>query len=149
MHTGLSCGLFLELKNFQKLSCISSRGECSTPSMGSGEVDTCINQMSMCSTAKQHGCLPLMGFGQIKSTAPTRIVKRSLKRAHKRIKLNGWTWYRGRMITQSPNVPDEMSKPVESHKASMKSQPHEHKPRNRLVTFSWNGGFLNSSDTTS
>jgi len=74
------------------------------------------------------------------------IKKRSLKRAHRRLQINGWTWYRGQLWTQVtyPKPPDFIAD-LNAGFNSQRCQPAEHLPSHRLVFWHWNSGTLSST----
>ena len=136
------CLVFLhsELNNICHQNFIFSWGEGSTSAMGSSVVDNCTHLQSNVSTTKPHGCMSQLGSGLCYNTTSNCIKKRSLKRAHNRLRLQGWTWYKGRIWTD----PDHKS-PPSSPQISMTPPPPEHLPKRRLLMFCWNGGFLSSA----
>ena len=66
-----------------------------------------------------------------------QVVKRSYKRALKRMQLHGWTWYRGRLISNITPVPAQDA-PIRSFNVEKPKTLR----RSRLSCFSWNTGGL-------
>lgn len=72
---------------------------------------------------KQHGSKPLEDFGLKCGNATTlRIRKRSLRRAYRRLRVHGVTWYRGHFWQQQVAQPSPSTFVVEPSK-SASSQP--------------------------
>ena len=119
---------------------IFSWGEGITSAMGSNVVDNCTPLLMNDSTTKPHGCMSQLGSGLCYNTTSNNIKKRSLKRAHNRLRLQGWTWYKGKIWTDPHH-----QKPSPTPEDPMPSPPPEHLPKRRLVMFCWNGGSLSSA----
>ena len=81
------------------------------------------------------------------STTTQSIKKRSLKRAHRRLQLNGCTWYRGQYWQQVtfPKPPDFIADLTTGSTTNHRCQPSEHLPSNRLAFWHWNSGTLSST----
>ena len=100
--------------------------------------------------AKQHDSLLLSDSGRGYSTpshAKQTIRKRALRRAHKRLNTNGFTWYRGQLWTSAPSFITE-AQPTPSNDTprwTLTTQPCEHVPRRRLQILHWNAGALSRS----
>ena len=69
-------------------------------------------------------------------TRNNHVVKRSYKRALKRVRMHGWTWYRGRMLSHAPGSTTD---PV--LKSTNLPAPAPVK-RSRMTCISWNTGGL-------
>ena len=71
------------------------------------------------------------------------ILKRSYKRALRRVQRHGYTWYRGRLFSGTIN-PNQHSSPREPG-PSPNVGAHNSKLRQRLTSFSWNTGGMSQS----
>ena len=140
MHNYFPHFLIFVTNNICNQNFIFSWGEGSTSAMGSGVVDNCFHQKLNVSTTKPHGCMSQLGSGLCYNTTSNSIKKRSLKRAHNRLRLQGWTWYKGRIWTD----PDHRT-PSTTPVVSLTPPPPEHLPKRRLLMFCWNGGSLSSA----
>ena len=74
---------------------------------------------------------------QYQTKKSNQVVKRSYKRALKRMQLHGWTWYRGRLISNITPVPAQDA-PIRSFNVEKPKTLR----RSRLSCFSWNTGGL-------
>ena len=96
-----------------------------------------------------HGGRSQFDLGRVygSSTTTQSIKKRSLKRAHRRLQLNGYTWYRGQYWQQVtfPKPPDFIADLTTGSTTNHRCQPSEHLPSNRLVFWHWNSGTLSST----
>ena len=125
-----------------------TRSEGSSLTMEAGEAGSFHLDLN-CNPAKlNHGGRSQFGSGRVVGSSNTTqyIKKRSSKRAHRRLQLNGWTWYRGQLWQQVtyPKPPDFIAD-LTNRCTTSSSQPSEHLPSNRLVFWHWNSGTLSST----
>ena len=101
---------------------------------------------------KAHGTRPSMCHGT--SSGPqtlSKVVKRSLQRAHRRIQQQGFAWYKGKCFTQRdfnelwPGLVPPLATPADV-KPSAPQDAHRcnqtHGPRKRTTCLVWNCGGL-------
>ena len=126
-----------------------TRSEGSSLAMEAGEVGSSDLNFNCHPTKLDHGGRSQFGLGRVfgSNTTTQSIKKRSLKRAHRRLQLNGYTWYRGQYWQQVtfPKPPDFIADLTPESTTNHRCQPSEHLPSNRLVFWHWNSGTLSST----
>ena len=126
-----------------------TRSEGSSLTMEVGGVGSFYLNFNCNPTKLCHGGRSQFDLGRVygSSTTTQSIKKRSLTRAHRRLQLNGCTWYRGQYWQQVtfPKPPDFIADLTTGSTTNHRCQPSEHLPSNRLVFWHWNSGTLSST----
>ena len=126
-----------------------TRSEGSSLTMEAGGVGSFHLNFNCNPTKLCHGGRSQFDLGRVygSSTTTQSIKKRSLKRAYRRLQLNGYTWYRGQYWQQVtfPKPPDFIADLTTGSTTNHRCQPSEHLPSNRLVFWHWNSGTLSST----
>ena len=124
-----------------------TRSEGSSLTMEAGGVGSFHLNFNCNPTKLCHGGRLQFDLGRIYGSSTTTLKKRSLKRAHRRLQLNGYTWYRGQYWQQVtfPKPPDFIADLTIGSTTNHRCQPSEHLPSNRLVFWHWNSGTSSST----
>eukprot|EP00435_Cladocopium_sp_Y103_P001309 s3830_g1.t1 len=124
------------------------RGEgCDSPMGVTGTADWWIADFIQNTAVKTHGMQPSACFGTNSGLENTRkVVKRSLRRAHRRAAQFGMAWYRGRCYLASDFSPSlqtvPASSPTPQQYKDLTTCNMAHSPRRRLKCMAWNCGGL-------
>ena len=108
---------------------------------------------------KEHGSTPLVGYGPSKHDlrmAKPCVVKRSYKRALRRIATHGYCWYRGQCLNKADVPPASLNQvisPTQTKRVGRMGPrwtgplpPNRaHVPMHRIVALVWNPGGLSRS----
>ena len=105
---------------------------------------------------KQHGQKPTTCFGTSSwPTTQNKVVKRSLRRALRRVNTHGMAWYRGQCLTNG-NIqhfsggtdqlcPSPIRTPASTGQANdVRTCHRQHAPRHRISCLMWNSGGLSN-----
>ena len=129
-----------------------SEGEGHGSAMGSVEAPEVWEQALINTVgAKRHGTGPTMCYGTSKRPMISPVVKRSLRRAQRRIQTQGMAWYRGKCYTRKdfqelwPGIASNLPPPSslrDTTNPDLHACSRTHSPRKRTNFFVWNCGGL-------
>eukprot|EP00435_Cladocopium_sp_Y103_P031463 s539_g8.t1 len=127
---------------------LNGRGEGGDPVMGVTEATQHWMQHFISGVAKPHDIRPTVSL-TTQGRPHTSIVKRSLKRAHRRALAQGFAWYKGQCYSATDfhfmPTPTESVLPSSETLQSWTQYNQQHKPRKRFACLQWNCSGLSQS----